>query len=1469
MFSASHKSSSDTDSKSAANLQRKATSQQNGAQRHSNAESKNDSTAVLQRIIQDGASQSGPGTRSIQPKLSVGKPGDKYEDEAESKADKVMRMPSPASAPSQIQPVGADISRMVQAQVEKEKELQKQPMEEDPKVQAKNKEKEPLGLQAQPMDKKEEIQRQENKEELQAQPEKKDLVQRQPSSEEEELQMRSADEEVQRKNGSESRSPKVDSSFESTLSETKSSGKALPGSVRNFMEPRFGADFSNVRIHAGSEAAKLSQNINAQAFTHGRDIYFNEGKYDPNSSGGKHLIAHELTHTIQQGAVVQTKEASSTTASSSSPKVQRSWIGDAWNAVSGAASGAAEWVGDSLEAGKDWLMGKIKGLISDVPGYKLFTVVLGEDPITGKNVARNGLNFIEAGLDIIPNGEAYRDKLKEEGALSEAATWLDKQMKTLEGVSLKQVTEDFNTFWEGLSLTDVRDPQKVLRHLLRVFSTPMNKVISFAENVASKFLEIVKEYLLAKVVEFIKKKQSPTFYPLLTVVLGEDPITGKEVDRSGKNILTGFIKLHPKGDKQLKKMKETGSFGRAVRWVDKSIVRIEKIASGLGEAFTTIWDEVTDINSLLNPISTFNRIYTKFQTPLVQLADFMWTVGKKILSFVKDALLSRLSAFARNTRGYPLITVILGKDPFTGNKVPRTMENVIKGFFSLMPNGEQQFKKLKKSGAITQMTSWMSGAIERLNISWETIVGLFKAAWERLTIDALMQPIKAFKGIVKLFSPPIRRLINFVGEVVKKVIEIVLKIMNFPTKLIGSIFSKTAAVFGLIKSDPIGFIKNLLRGLKQGFQQFFNNIGTHLSNGLTDWLFGTLSQAGIKPPPDLSFKSVLGMVLDILGITKERIFDKIAQKVGREKMKRIRGFIDKVKGIWSFVKDVMARGPVAIWEYVQEKISNLWDMVFEQVKSWIMEKVITKVTTKLLSMLDPSGVMAVVNSFIAIYNAIESFVAYFTKMLKMVNRFVMGVAAIARGNLAPAANKLESALSKGIPIAIGFLANQVGLSGLGKKISKMIEAVRTKVDSAIDWLIDKAMKAGGAIVNIGKSAVGAISSWWKNRKKVRTKDQKEHEIFFEGSGTTAKLMIASNPKRYIAYLDSLKGSYDLTDEDLEPVKSKAGEIEAEKSKNVSEEDRQNHGAKINNLVDELVKETAKLPLSSSGKTNTPPFFGPVRQGFGTLARVSYLQAPHDEGSSPTVSNTPEFNSMNLRRKGGGAYYVKGHLLNDNLGGPGNTWSNLTPLTVQANADHKTEFENPVKQAVNGTTARGANPDETKGHVRDFSVRAEYGRTLPSSYHTLVNEDTDEVPSGMPEDVSPFKIARVIRAEQYVPTRLICKAEVKYRGGQEEQLNETITNDIQYGQLSSYSLNASPRQDYVLADHIDFNADSKQKAVEDLMQLNGIGPARAIRIYDGLKESGRIYDYKKQIGITKKTIEKNNPGYRITGGTYSG
>jgi hypothetical protein len=108
------------------------------------------------------------------------------------------------------------------------------------------------------------------------------------------------DEPVRRKEAS-SATPAVTPSVESGLRSSKGGGSQLPASTRKQMESGIGADFSGVRIHNDGNARQMSKDLNAQAFTHGKDIYFNSGKYDPSASGGQHLLAHELTHVVQQG----------------------------------------------------------------------------------------------------------------------------------------------------------------------------------------------------------------------------------------------------------------------------------------------------------------------------------------------------------------------------------------------------------------------------------------------------------------------------------------------------------------------------------------------------------------------------------------------------------------------------------------------------------------------------------------------------------------------------------------------------------------------------------------------------------------------------------------------------------------------------------------------------------------------------------------------------------------------------------------------------------------------------------------------------------------------------------------------------------------------------------------------------------------------------------------------------------------
>ncbi|XHX78660.1 MAG: DUF4157 domain-containing protein [Stenomitos frigidus ULC029] len=208
----------------------------------------------------------------------------------------------------QMKPLATTITPLVQREaLPEEEELQTKPLSGSIQREALPEEEE---LQTKPLSGS--IQREalpEEEEELQT----KSLdnsIQRETLPEDEELQMKALgtatlqreampeeDEELQTKRSPTPHSPLPTPSLESRLTSSLVGGSPLPDDVRAFMEPRFGADFSQVRVHTGNEAVQMNQDLNAQAFTHKQDVYFGAGK----SPGNDALTAHELTHTIQQG----------------------------------------------------------------------------------------------------------------------------------------------------------------------------------------------------------------------------------------------------------------------------------------------------------------------------------------------------------------------------------------------------------------------------------------------------------------------------------------------------------------------------------------------------------------------------------------------------------------------------------------------------------------------------------------------------------------------------------------------------------------------------------------------------------------------------------------------------------------------------------------------------------------------------------------------------------------------------------------------------------------------------------------------------------------------------------------------------------------------------------------------------------------------------------------------------------------
>jgi hypothetical protein len=88
---------------------------------------------------------------------------------------------------------------------------------------------------------------------------------------------------------------------ESGIASTRGSGQALPDDTRGMLESKMGYDFSGVNVHTDATADSLNRSVSAKAFTTGNDVYFSQGAYNPGSKDGQQLLAHELTHVVQQG----------------------------------------------------------------------------------------------------------------------------------------------------------------------------------------------------------------------------------------------------------------------------------------------------------------------------------------------------------------------------------------------------------------------------------------------------------------------------------------------------------------------------------------------------------------------------------------------------------------------------------------------------------------------------------------------------------------------------------------------------------------------------------------------------------------------------------------------------------------------------------------------------------------------------------------------------------------------------------------------------------------------------------------------------------------------------------------------------------------------------------------------------------------------------------------------------------------
>ena len=256
-----------------------------------NVDVQNQTTEQAAPFFSNGRVQTKSETAFFQPKLTIGKADDSYEREADAVADKVVSRTSSAAPATSSRDTNAvqkqeisTIQRLATPDEDKMPATNDGRMAEDKKIQEK------------PMVQKMEAPKEEEKPAVQKM--------EAPKEEEKPVQAKAEEEQpVQAK--AESGRGVASQAVTSKLDSTKGRGERLPEKTKSKMESAFGRDFSDVHIHTDTSSVKMNKDLHAHAFTHGKDVYFNSGKFNPENTEGARLLAHELTHVVQQNETIQ------------------------------------------------------------------------------------------------------------------------------------------------------------------------------------------------------------------------------------------------------------------------------------------------------------------------------------------------------------------------------------------------------------------------------------------------------------------------------------------------------------------------------------------------------------------------------------------------------------------------------------------------------------------------------------------------------------------------------------------------------------------------------------------------------------------------------------------------------------------------------------------------------------------------------------------------------------------------------------------------------------------------------------------------------------------------------------------------------------------------------------------------------------------------------------------------------------
>ena len=604
---------------------------------------------------------------------------------------------------------------------------------------------------------------------------------------------------------------------------------------------------------------------------------------------------------------------------------------------------------------------------------------------------------------------------------------------------------------------------------------------------------------------FADKANNIPGFRMFTIVLGVNPINMSGVDRSAANILRAVIEFIPGGSLITQALDNHGIIDKVANWVSEQIKSLGMIGGAIKDAVLEFLDSLgwRDIFHLGDVWDRAKRIFT---VPIDRIIDFAKNLITGIITFIKDAILIPLAKLAERTPAWDLLIAVLGRNPITDEPVPRTAETLIAGFLKLIGQ-EEVWENMKRAGALGRAWAWFQGTLGGLIALVSSLPGRAIAAFQSLELMDIVLLPRAFIKIGAVFGGFVRDFIGWAGTAVWNLLEIVFDVVS--PKAFGYI-KRTGAALKSILKNPLPFVGNLVKAALLGFNNFTNKFGKYLQAGLIDWLTGSLP--GIYIPKAFSLPEIVKFALSVLGLSWANVREKLVKATSETAVKAMEVGFDIVK---TLVKD----GPAAAWDQIKTQLGNLQKLVIDGITDLVVDAVVTKGIPKLLAMLIPGA--GFIPAILSIYDIVMVFVKKLAQIAAVVKSFVDSIVAIAAGNIAGAAARVEAALAGLLTLAINFLAGFAGLGKIADKLKGVFDKVRAPIDKALDWLVNW-------IVTGAKKLFAKAFGGKAGGPDERTPEQKRAAL--DAAVREAKTLDPNLRRRGLrSALNRIKGQHRLTD----------------------------------------------------------------------------------------------------------------------------------------------------------------------------------------------------------------------------------------------------------------------------------------------------------------------------------------------------